>query len=276
MAVPAPIYYDSHMHTPLCKHAVGEPEEYAAQGRRIGLQGIIMTCHSPMPGGFSRAVRMSPDEFDEYVDMVQRADASSAEQGFPVRLGLESDWFPGMESWLEKLHQRADFHYILGSVHYHIREYRERFWKNDPLTFQQGYFRHLADAAETGLFDSISHPDLVKNQFPDSWEFEAVADVVGEALDRIKATGVAMEINTSGIHKTVPEMNPGQSMLELIVERGIPIVLGSDAHHPKRVGAQFVDALANLAEVGGQKVSYFQERRRVDLPIKEVMASLKR
>ena len=28
-ALPRPLYYDSHMHTPLCKHAHGEPEEYA-------------------------------------------------------------------------------------------------------------------------------------------------------------------------------------------------------------------------------------------------------
>ena len=32
-----PLLYESHMHTPLCKHAVGEPEEYAARyGHRWG------------------------------------------------------------------------------------------------------------------------------------------------------------------------------------------------------------------------------------------------
>ena len=51
------------MHTPLCKHAVGEPFEYAESGKKAGLKGIIMTCHSPMPKGFSSDVRMSIDEF---------------------------------------------------------------------------------------------------------------------------------------------------------------------------------------------------------------------
>ena len=36
-----PIYFDSHMHTPLCKHAMGEPEEYAEQGRARGLKILL-------------------------------------------------------------------------------------------------------------------------------------------------------------------------------------------------------------------------------------------
>jgi hypothetical protein len=41
------LFYDSHMHTPLCKHAWGEPEEYAQQALKAGLKGIIFTCHCP-------------------------------------------------------------------------------------------------------------------------------------------------------------------------------------------------------------------------------------
>ena len=39
--------YEMHMHTPLCKHAIGEPEEYAAMAERRGLAGIAVTCHNP-------------------------------------------------------------------------------------------------------------------------------------------------------------------------------------------------------------------------------------
>jgi len=65
--------YESHKHTPLCKHAYGEPEEYAARAEERGLRGIIVTCHNPMPDGFSPHVRMSPAEFDEYLEIVNRA-----------------------------------------------------------------------------------------------------------------------------------------------------------------------------------------------------------
>ena len=47
------IVYESHSHTPLCKHAFGQPTEYAAVAEQRGLQGLIVTCHNPMPDGFS-------------------------------------------------------------------------------------------------------------------------------------------------------------------------------------------------------------------------------
>ena len=105
MPSPAPLFFDSHMHTPLCKHAEGHPIEYMEYGVAQGLAGIIMTCHSPMPDGFSSRVRMSPEQFNEYCALVQEA-ADAAPADFEVRLGLESDFFPGMEPWLEDLHAK--------------------------------------------------------------------------------------------------------------------------------------------------------------------------
>ncbi|HSH14701.1 MAG TPA: PHP domain-containing protein, partial [Verrucomicrobiae bacterium] len=37
---------DYHMHTPLCRHAVGEPVEYARRARELGLREIAFTDHS--------------------------------------------------------------------------------------------------------------------------------------------------------------------------------------------------------------------------------------
>ena len=67
--------YESHSHTPLCNHAIGNPTEYAAVASRRGLKGLIVTCHNPMPGNFSARVRMREDQFDEYVELVQQTAA---------------------------------------------------------------------------------------------------------------------------------------------------------------------------------------------------------
>ncbi|MDZ4289756.1 MAG: histidinol-phosphatase, partial [Prosthecobacter sp.] len=236
------IYYDSHMHTPLCKHAWGEPEEYAAQGIKAGLKGIIFTCHCPMPEGFWPTVRMSNSEFDTYLALVKRA-ADAYKGKLDVRLGLESEYFPGMEKWIEALHQRADFDYILGAVHWQSKEYLGKYENGTIESFRRTYFEHLAASAETGLYDCLAHPDLVKNYHPDSWCFAIVKNTTAGALDRIAKTGVAMELNTSGLNKSYSEMNPGNEMLRMMAERKIPIVLGSDAHRAPRVGEHFVTAL---------------------------------
>lgn len=267
--------YESHSHTPLCKHARGLPIEYALAAHRVGLAGITITCHNPMPDGFSASVRMSLDQWDEYQDLVQ--DAAEHWRGrVDVRLGLEADFFPGYEKFLEQQINSAPLSYVLGSVHPQIAEYRARFSKPDPVEHQATYFQMLADAAETGLFDCISHPDLIKNESPADWQPQRILTEIARALDRIARTGVAMELNTSGRIKKIPEMNPFPEMLRLMLEREIPVVLGADAHVPERVGDHYCEALELLASIGYQCVHYFVDRQSRAVTIPDALASLRR
>ncbi|MDF3059153.1 MAG: histidinol phosphatase [Rariglobus sp.] len=270
-----PLLYESHCHTPLCKHAIGEPEEYAEMAELRGLKGIIFTCHCPLPGGFAASVRMAPGEFDAYVAMVARAREAFAGR-VDVRLGLESDYYPGVEPWLEELHARVPLHHVLGSVHYQMSDYRALYYRGDLAAYQEIYYEHLALSAESGLFDTLAHPDLIKNEAPHQWDFGKVRPVVVRALDRIAATGVAMELNTSGLFKAYPEMNPSPSQLALMRERGIPVVLGADAHTPLRVADGYANGLRTLQAAGYTEVSYFLDRKRQDVPIAEALESLRR
>lgn len=268
------ILYESHMHTPLCKHAQGEPEEYAEVAERRGLAGIIVTCHNPSIDGWSPTVRMSDAEFDKYVGMVERARQSWSGR-VDVRLGMECDYVPGMEDALAKQLTRADFNHILGSVHPQIAEYKTRYFSGDVVSFQCTYFEHLAMAAESGLFDTLAHPDLVKNEHPNEWQVERLTDALAKSLDRIAAAGTAMELNTSGLQKKVQEMNPGRSILVEMHARGIPVVLGADAHVPSRVAADYVPALQLLQEVGFTHVHYFLDRKRNAVSIEAALESLR-
>ncbi len=129
-------------------------------------------------------------------------------------------------------------------------------------------------AAETGLFDTLAHPDLVKNEFPQEWQVERLGDTLVRSLDRIAAAGTAMELNTSGLQKKLPEMNPGRSILVEMQTRGIPVVLGADAHVPTRVAADYVPALQLLREVGFTHVNFFLNRQRQEVAIDRALASL--
>jgi histidinol-phosphatase (PHP family) len=267
------LLYETHSHTPLCKHASGQPEDYAEAAYARGLRGLVVTCHNPMPDGFSANVRMDVDQMDQYIDMVARARAIWANK-LDVRLGLEADYFAGYESWLQRQLSSADFHYVLGSVHPHVKEFKQHYWNDDPVELQRTYFRLLADAAETDLFDSISHPDLIKNLTAKYWEPTKIMGDICRALDRIAATGVAMELNTSGANKAVAQMNPFPEMLMEMHARGIPVTVGADAHDPDRVGDRFEQALELLARCGYSHCCYFVERQRHDVPIVEALASL--
>jgi len=267
------VLFETHAHTPLCKHAQGDPESFAKVAARRNLRGIVFTCHNPAPPDWSTAYRMEPQQFDEYVALIGRA-RRSMDGVADVRLGLESDWLPGLDDYLRKLHRRASFEYILGSVHPMIEEYRARYSAPTALDYQRTYFELLAAAAETELFDALAHPDLVKNLFADSWDVRFLEDEIGRALDRIARTGVALEVNTSGLLKEIAEMNPGPYILREAVRRNIPIVIGGDAHIPERVGGDFHRALEAVQQAGGTQVSFFLGRKRQDVPVEAALASL--
>jgi histidinol-phosphatase (PHP family) len=270
----SPILYESHSHTPLCKHASGSPSDYAAVAEARGLKGIIITCHAPLPDNLGIEHRMAPEQYDEYIDLVAAAREEFAGR-VDVRLGLESDFFPGIERWAEQLHARVPLHYVLGSVHMQVTHYKERYFTGDYFAYQQTYFEHLAQSAETGLFDTLAHPDLVKNESPADWDYARIEPFILRALDRIAATGVAMELNTSGLNKALPEMNPGPRILTAMRERGIPVVIGADAHRPARVGDRYEQALRMLDELGFETVSFFLDRKRQIVPIAAALASLR-
>lgn len=267
-----PLLYEQHMHTPLCRHSNGEVEEYAEQALRRNLRGIVVTCHNPTPHNYWHC--MYDTDLPEYFELIERASRKFAGK-LEVLPGIEADWLPELEDHLRQELPRHPYHHVLGSVHCQIEAYRTQFWNGDMIEYQKTYFANLARAAETGLFDTISHPDLVKNESPKTWNVEAVWPAIESALDRIAATGIAMELNTSGMLKSVREMNPGLGILAAMHKRNIPVVIGSDAHSPQRVGDGWKEALTLCENAGYTHVSNFVERKRREVSIVDARASLK-
>ena len=70
-------------------------------------------------------------------------------------------------------------------------------------------------------------------------------------------------------------MNPSRTILKEMQQRGIPVVVGADAHEPKRVAANYEDALDLLKEVGYTHVSLFLNRERQEIDIDLARATLK-
>jgi histidinol-phosphatase (PHP family) len=63
-------------------------------------------------------------------------------------------------------------------------------------------------------------------------------------------------------------------MLYEMRKRSIPVVIGSDAHEPERVGDRFLQALKLVEDSGYDRVSYFLNRKRYDVATSDARASL--
>jgi len=261
--------FDYHMHTPLCGHATGHPREYAAEALRKGLQEIGFSEHNPMPEKFDDW-RMDLGDFPKYLKLVDEARKDFPQ--LPIRLGLECDFIPGKENWIRELSKRADFDYFIGSVHYITPDWdvdnplKLARWKDQPVEeVWTRYFKAMTQAALSGLFDFMAHPDLVKKfgHIPKG----DLRPYYRETLDAIEAAGVAIEVSTAGLRKDVMEIYPSRVFLEEAFRRKIPVLISSDSHAPREVGFEFSQALQLVKEVGYTKLTAFRHRRQVPISI---------
>jgi histidinol-phosphatase (PHP family) len=201
-------------------------------------------------------------DLDAYVEAVLQARG----RGLPVKLGLEVDYVPGREDETRALLAPYPWDYLLGSVHFIDGlgvDGEPRL--TDEVGVEEGwqrYFATLGRAARSGLFDSLSHPDLVKvfGTRAAAFDYADVADAVAEA-------GVAVEVSTAGLRKPVGELYPHPDFLAACRERDVPVTTGSDAHSPQLVGRDFDRARALLRAAGYETVTVFEQRRGRQEPI---------
>ncbi|HZF01914.1 MAG TPA: histidinol-phosphatase HisJ family protein [Methylomirabilota bacterium] len=257
---------DYHMHTPLCRHAVGEPDEYAKRALEIGLTEIGFSDHSPMRQDNFDNWRMNFSQLDEYVEKVRRA-----QKNFPqltIRLALEVDYFPNREDWIRELAAKYPWDYFIGSVHYVSDSWaiddpqKLSEWKNrDSFEVWQIYFERLTKAAESKLFEIIGHADLPK-KFGHKPNHDCSA-LYEKFLDAAKKNNCAIELNTAGLHKDCKEIYPSREILQIAFKKNVPITFGSDAHAPGEVGMNFADAIQLARDVGYTHCQGYARREKI-------------
>jgi len=260
-----PLPADYHMHTPLCRHAVGEPTELAAQAVRLGLTEIGFSEHNPMPHDDWDDWHMLQGDFDAYIAKVEQARRDHP--GLTIKIALEMDYIPGQEDWIRKLIARHPWDYIIGAVHYvsdswdldnpkRISEWKHR----DAFEVWTAYFERLTMAAESGLFEIIAHADLCKKFC--FYPKEDCTPLFTKFMTAAKRSGVAMELNTAGLRKDCKEIYPSPKIVQLAADFGVPITFASDAHAPGEVGANFAEAVALARSAGYSQSCRFTQRQR--------------
>ena len=261
---------DYHTHTPLCRHAHGEPESFVNAALAAGLSAYGISDHAPhVPEPFDDW-RMTQAQLPDYFRWIQRAQTHAAGR-IPIRAGLECDWLEGCQPWIAALTDLHDWDYLIGSVHYLAEwdfdnpKWLGRWAQCDVAAVWSQYWQTYAKMAESGLFDILGHPDLVKKfgHVPSG----DLARYYEPAVDAIAASGCAIELNTAGWHKPCAEAYPAPEFLELACSAGIPLVLSSDAHSPEEVGRDFPRAIALAKAAGYRETQLFENRRRLSEPL---------
>ncbi|EIJ78720.1 histidinol phosphate phosphatase HisJ family protein [Bacillus methanolicus PB1] len=208
-------------------------------------------------------------DMEDYVKLFYQA----WNEGIDVKMSIEMDYTPGKHSEMEKFIKQYEFDYVIGSIHWiddfgiDLAEYRTEWDKRDLYDIYEKYFDQVITLAQSNLFDIVGHLDLVKifKYVPENEEF--LLEQYDRATTALAESKTCVEISTAGLRKPVGELYPDPRLLKMCFQKGIPIVLSSDAHVPEHVGADFDQAVRFAKETGYQTIMTFSKGERIEYPL---------
>ncbi|MNO14836.1 Histidinol-phosphatase [compost metagenome] len=269
---------DYHTHHERCGHAVGSLEQYVQRGIEIGLSHIGLSDHMPLlhvdPAAYYPEMAMPMEELPHYVEEAFALKEKYRGQ-IEVRVGLEGDYIEGWEREIEKIVKAYPWDYVIGSVHFlgewDVSDFRQvHNWEGqDVFAVYMRYYDAVAKAAKTGFYDIMGHLDVIKRfgYHPDLSLQEETIRLELQTLSAVAESGVAMELNASGLSKPCAEMFPSRRMLEAALQKGIPLTVGSDAHDPLKLGENLDQARNLLYDIGVRELATFEKRKRTMIPL---------
>lgn len=274
------MHIDYHTHHERCGHAVGKLEEYVQRGIELGLQQLGLSDHLPLlhvdPDNYYPEMAMPLSELPRYVE--ECLTLKERYRGIiELKVGLEADYIEGYEEQIQELLAPYPWDYLIGSVHFlgewDITDYRQtQGWEGqDVMDVYRRYYDAVRKSALSGLYDIIGHMDVIKRfgYSPQTPEGMAEArELERSALKAIAKSGIAMELNASGLTKPCAEMFPAEHVLQEALSLGIPLTLGSDAHDPAKLGEGLQEARSLLWKTGFRELAVFEGRRRTSVAFK--------
>lgn len=239
--------------------------------RPMTVENILSYCEVARERGI---LQMGITEHDRYLDDIDLAAFQEARElslDVGLRLGIEIDFVPGQEERMDLDSTALPYDYIIGSVHrvggeeVDHPDHREIYEKWDTYDLYEAYYANVREAALSGRFDVLGHPDLIKifRQFP----ARDITDMLEETADAVAASGIVVDVNAAGLRKPVGEIYPSRNLLEMFHRRGVPIILSSDAHAPGEVGAGYEKSIPLVRDVGYREVVTFENRERETLAL---------
>ena len=250
---------DYHMHSVL-SDGQNSYEEMISTAISKGLDEIGFTDHVCLKP-VDWAIRMEDipvmtrqilDLKEEYKEQIQ------------IRYGIEVDYFPDREDELKELIESIPVDFVIGSVHFigdwnfDVDQSLYGKWSNDKL--YEKYFGLVQKAAQSGLFDTIGHIDIIKKfrVYPETNQDKLFEDTI----KIIKANNLVVELNTGGMDRPCAEFTPSSKLLEMCYSHHVPVTLGSDAHRVEQIARHYERATSLLLHTGNSEIVGFNKRIR--------------
>lgn len=277
-----------HAHTHFSDGKMG-PEVYLKNAISQGLISYGFSDHAPI-----RIDNFGAMQLEELSTYLAKIDSLKEQYQGQIQIykALEIDYIPGVIDHSTDYIQAANLDYTLGAIHFveYLKNGRPWGFQRSHEQFQAGldqifggdiqacvgtYYARIREmAGQTHRPTIVAHLDRIKKlnrgdryfREQDTWYQEAVTDT----LEAIAASGAIMEVNTKGYYSgEIETTDPGEWVLKIARELGIPVHLGSDAHHPDNITRAFGYGAEVLQKAGYQQVRILYDGIWQDFPLKQ-------
>jgi len=275
--------YHGHLH--YCDGR-GTADDYARAAIAADMPALGISCHATVP--YSLPWTMQEHAQQDYAEEIDAAKKKFGGQ-LEIYRGLEVDFVPGVAGPSIAQLSAARPEYTIGSVHL-VDFFRNGHpWEVDGphMTFLDGleqiFHRDIQAAVERYFAltwqmvqedppDIVGHLDKIKMQNEDGTLFNENAlwyqDAVEATLRLIADQGLIVEINTRGVYKKkTTETYPSLLILRQMKALNIPVMINSDAHHPRELTECFDQAVRLLLDIGYQSCRVLYQGKWQDLAL---------
>jgi histidinol-phosphatase (PHP family) len=259
-------------------------DQACQQAIHMGMYEIAFTNHSMLT---EPDYTISQEAFVNHWVQIQACQRNYPE--LTIRLGLEMDYYEGRENEVRDSIETYEssigrpFDVILGAVHhlndlfFSSKEYAiELFQKYEIAPLYHDYFALATKAVQSGLFDVMAHPDLIKKfmgELSPCVPFEQYSQAAEAYADALIACDVGIEVNTKRFKERGRECFPSEELLKLYISKAKAqgkepvITLGSDAHKVSDVGKYVIDGAKILQKMGHNAIASFVKRKSFSCPL---------
>lgn len=261
---------DYHMHSSYSGDSTAPLEEMVKKGISLGLKTMCFTEHMDKD-----YVYVKPEEagmFDLRTDsacfdlaMLKEKYKAQIRLLFGVELGIQ----PHLSDWLYQYAASYDFDFIIASSHIcHGKDpYYPYFFegRSDEEAYREYFTSILENLDVFDNFDVYGHLDYVVRYGASKdtdYCYEKYADILDKILMKILEMGKGIELNTAGLRKGMRDVHPCSGALKRYKALGGEIItVGSDAHAPEDIAADFDRAAEVLKSCGFTYYTAFEQRK---------------
>lgn len=258
---------DFHLHTGLSYDSNADINEVILSAIEKKMPFMAITDHHDFSIEFG-AFEQNPERYFDTVKAYSDKYSDKIKVAVGIEVGMEHSHHKELDIFVNK----KPFDFVIGSIHGvdGLDPYYDNFWEG--LSSKEGMIKYLTaiiDALNVfDNFDVLGHIDYAiryaKNPEDKSYSYDEYGKYFDIILNKIISMGKGIELNTGGLRKGLTTSNPAECVLKRYYELGGRIItIGSDAHTPEDIGADFDTAREILIRCGFTKYCVFFNRKPV-------------